>query len=64
VAVPRTFAGTGQGTTWTTHVFDPAGVAIEDLAVGVLDGDGRGDVVAVGRQTKNVRIYWNQTAAR
>jgi hypothetical protein len=24
-----------------------------------LDGDGRIDIVAVGRQTHNGRIYWN-----
>jgi hypothetical protein len=39
---------------------DPGGVAVEDLAAGDLDGDGRTDLVAVGRKTKNVRIYWNQ----
>jgi hypothetical protein len=49
-------------TEWTKHVIDPAGVAIEDLAVADLDGDKRLDIVAVGRATKNVRIYWNETA--
>lgn len=29
---------------------------------GDLNGDSRQDIVAVGRQTKNVRIYWNETA--
>lgn len=46
---------------WRRSLVDPGGVAIEDLTVGDLDGDGRNDVVAVGRQTHNVRIYWNKT---
>jgi hypothetical protein len=49
---------------WRKIVVDPAGVAIEDLAAGDLDGDGRIDIVAVGRQTKNVRIYWNETPGK
>ena len=52
-----------HGTEWTKQVFDPAGVAIEDLAVADLNGDGRADIVAVGRATKNVRIYWNETTS-
>lgn len=45
---------------WKRQVVDPGGVAIEDLAAGDLNGDGRPDIVAVGRKTKNVRIYWNE----
>jgi hypothetical protein len=52
------------GRKWTAQAVDPGGVAIEDLAVADLDGDGRADVVAAGRQTKNVRIYWNQGAKK
>ena len=42
------------------HVIEDGGVAVEDLVAGDLDGDGRADVVAGGRATHNVRIYWNQ----
>lgn len=44
---------------WRRTLVDPAGVAVEDLAAADLDGDGLQDIVAVGRATKNVRIYWN-----
>ncbi|HYV36240.1 MAG TPA: VCBS repeat-containing protein [Gemmataceae bacterium] len=49
-----------SGAKWTRHDLDPGGVAVEDLAVADLNGDGRPDIVAVGRQTGNVRIYWNE----
>ncbi len=42
-----------------THV-DPGGVSVEDMAVADFNGDGRQDLVAVGRFSKNVRIYWNE----
>jgi len=48
---------------WSKQVVDPGGVAIEDLAVGDLNGDSRPDIVAAGRATKNVRIYWNLSPA-
>lgn len=46
--------------TWKKTELDPGGVAVEDLAVADLNGDGKPDIVAVGRATKNVRVYWNQ----
>jgi hypothetical protein len=52
-------AGDAGGETWEKKELDPGGVAVEDLAVADLNGDGRPDIVAVGRKTGNVRIYWN-----
>jgi aldos-2-ulose dehydratase/isomerase family protein/VCBS repeat protein len=48
------------GTKWTRQLVDPGSVAVEDLTAGDLNGDGRADLVAVGRATHNVKIYWNE----
>jgi len=48
------------GAGWRRQIVDAGGVAIEDLAAADLNDDGRTDVVAVGRATRNVRIYWNE----
>lgn len=45
---------------WQRQIVDPGSVAIEDLTVGDLNGDSRLDIVAVGRATHNVKIYWNE----
>jgi hypothetical protein len=47
------------GKSWKRTLVDPGGVAVEDLQAGDLNGDGKADIVAVGRATKNVKIYWN-----
>ena len=43
---------------------DEGGMATEDLVVADLNGDKKPDIVASGRATRNVKIYWNETAAR
>ncbi|MBM3794243.1 MAG: VCBS repeat-containing protein, partial [Acidobacteria bacterium] len=48
------------GGKWAKTAVDD-GVAVEDLAVEDLNGDGRPEIVAVGRATANVRVYWNET---
>jgi hypothetical protein len=45
---------------WRRQIVDPGGVNIEDLTVADFDGDGDNDVVAVGRQSHNIKIYWNE----
>jgi hypothetical protein len=57
----RVYKATDEtGAKWARHDIDPGGVAVEDMAVADLNGDGRLDIVAVGRKTGNVRIYWNE----
>ncbi len=45
---------------WISERLDPGGVAVEDMVVADLNGDGKPDIIAVGRATGNVRIYWNE----
>jgi hypothetical protein len=48
-----------KGAKWARQIIENGGVAVEDLAADDLDGDGKVDIVAVGRATGNARIYWN-----
>ncbi len=43
-------------------VIDDNQMACEDLKIADLNNDSRPDIVAAGRATKNVIIYWNETA--
>jgi FG-GAP-like repeat len=49
-----------KGEKWERQIIDDGGIACEDLTVADLNGDGRPDIIATGRQTGNVRIYWNE----
>ncbi len=49
-----------DGTKWTKHVIDDGGCAVEDARAVDLNDDGRPDLIAGGRATHNVRIYWNR----
>ncbi len=49
-----------DGSKWKKHVIDDGGCAVEDSCAADLDGDGRPDLIAGGRATHNVRVYWNR----
>jgi hypothetical protein len=51
-----------QGTVWESYWIDENGIACEDIQVMDLNGDGKPDIVASGRATKNLKIYWNKSA--
>ena len=40
-------------------MIDDDTMATEDIRIGDLNGDGRPDIVAAGRATHNLKIYWN-----
>jgi hypothetical protein len=46
--------------TFERHTVDDGGMACEDALGADLNGDGRAEIIACGRATHNVRIYWNR----
>jgi len=46
---------------WDTYWIDEGGMACEDLQVWDLDGDGKKDIIACGRASRNLKIYWNES---
>ncbi|MEJ5237698.1 FG-GAP repeat domain-containing protein [Limisphaera sp. VF-2] len=48
-----------RGRQWEMILLDDR-MACEDLAAADLDGDGDVDLVATGRATRNVKVYWNR----
>jgi hypothetical protein len=53
-------AANSEGTKWSERLLDDNGMACEDLCVADLNGDGKLDIIASGRATKNVKIYFNE----
>ena len=50
-----------RGALLSKTIVDDGGMATEDLMAGDFNGDRRPDLVASGRSTRNVKIYWNET---
>ena len=49
-----------DGSGWRPTLLDDNTMACEDVIVTDLDADKDPDIIAAGRRTKNVKIYWNQ----
>lgn len=57
----KVYVPEGNGAkTWRGHWIDENGMACEDLQVADLDGDGKADIIAAGRASHNLKIYWNR----
>lgn len=49
-----------QGTSWKNYWVDDNTMATEDLQIADLNGDGKKDIIAAGRATHNLKIYWGR----
>lgn len=50
-----------DGGAWKLHAtVDDNTMACEDFKVADLNGDGKPDIIAAGRATKNLIVYWNE----
>jgi hypothetical protein len=45
---------------WQSYWIDRNGMACEDLKLADLNGDGQLDIIAAGRATNNLKVYWNR----
>lgn len=54
----RLYERTDDG--WMVHTVDDDTMACEDLKAADLDGNGKLDLIAAGRATQNVVVYWNR----
>ncbi|MEZ6132789.1 MAG: VCBS repeat-containing protein [Planctomycetaceae bacterium] len=50
-----------DGRTWRDTRISAEKVAVEDLKAGDLNGDGKVDIIAAARQTKNLTIFFNES---
>ncbi|HTE27899.1 FG-GAP-like repeat-containing protein [Flavitalea sp.] len=56
----KIYARTNSKSEWKSYWLDEGGIAVEDVQAADLNGDGKVDIIASGRSTRNVVIYWNE----
>lgn len=56
------FFKNGEGT-WQQYTIDDNAMACEDLKIADINDDGKPDIIAAGRATHNLTIYWNQSTS-
>ena len=49
-----------QASSWTGYWVDENGMACENMQQADLNGDGKPELIAAGRVSKNLKIYWNR----
>ncbi len=60
VAVKLFWTTKEDGSGWQETFIDDGGMACEDAVCADLDGDRDLEIIAAGRRSKNIKIYWNQ----
>ncbi|MEM8485230.1 MAG: FG-GAP and VCBS repeat-containing protein [Bacteroidota bacterium] len=50
------------GSSWSIFLIDENTMACEDLKVADLNADGKPDIIAAGRATRNLVVYWNKSS--
>lgn len=57
----KLFLPNEDGSEWTRQKLSGAEIAVEDIKAGDLNGDGKPEIVAATRQTKNLTIFFNES---
>src|SRR5439155_20166594 len=52
-----------EGKEWRQTLIDDNTMACEDLQLADFNGDGKLDIVAAGRATKNLKVYFNESGS-